>query len=145
MKTEPSLGLLCLVASIAMVACGQTRPVSGGSSDNSSASSPTDTQWKGIYGSGTSANIPATLSVHSQGGSGTLTYDGYEETVAITSTGPRTLSMKGVSYRDLHGGRTFNLDTFTLQISPDGNSMNGNGGDTSSVVANEWLQLQKVP
>jgi hypothetical protein len=145
-RTKPNLGWLCLVASVAMVACGQTRPVSGGASNNPSTSSPADTQWTGIYGSGTSANIPATLRVTSQNGSltGTLTYDGYEETVAITSTGPKTLLIKGVSYRDLQGGRTFNLDNFAVQVSADGNSMNGTGGDAGSVVANEWLRLQKV-
>lgn len=145
-KTKPNLGWLCLVASAAMVACGHTGPISGGSSNNSSTSSPANTQWTGTYGSGTSANIPATLRVTSQNGSltGTLTYDGYEETVALTSTGLRTLLIKGVSYRDLQGGRTFNLDNFTVQVPPDGNSMNGEGGDTGSVVANEWLRLQKA-
>jgi hypothetical protein len=141
MKAQHKLSLLVLIASIAMLACAQTRP-----SNNSGAGSLADTQWKGIYGSGTSANIPATLHIVSQNGTltGTLTYDGYEETVAITSTSPQAVRIKGVSYRDTRGGRSFYLDTFSAQISPDGRSLNGTGGDTNSVTANQWLRLQKV-
>jgi hypothetical protein len=128
-----------LVVSIAMIAGAQPR---GGSATGGLA----DTEWKGMYGSGTRSNQPASLHVFSRNGSlsGTLTYDGYEETVAITATGPRTLRIKGVSYRDLRGGRSFFLDTFTAQISPDGRSLNGTGGDTNSVVSNQWLRLQQV-
>jgi hypothetical protein len=75
---------------------------------------------------------------------GTLTYDGYEETVAITSSSPTAVQIKGVSYRDTRGGRSFSLDTFSAQIAPDGRSMNGTGKDAHAVVANEWLRLQKV-
>ena len=137
MKAKRNLALLGLVASMAMVACGQTR--------GTSTTGLADTEWKGIYASGTRSNIPATLHLYSQNGSlmGTLTYDGYEETVAIT-TGPGAMRIKGVSYRDLRGGRNFYLDTFSAQISPDGRSMNANGGDANSVVANQWLRLQKV-
>ena len=146
MKLQYQFGLLVLMAATALLAGAQNRPTTGGPSNNSGASSLADTQWKGIYGSGTSANIPATLHVYSQNGAlmGTLTYDGYEETVAVESTGPRAVRIKGVSYKDTRGGRTFSLDTFTAQISPDGRSMNGNGKDAHAVVANEWLRLQKV-
>jgi hypothetical protein len=144
MSTKQNLKRFGLIAALAMVAGGQIRTGSAQSS-NSGGSSLANTEWKGIYGSGTSSNIPATLRIYSQNGSlmGTLTYDGYEETVAITATQPR-VRIKGVSYRDLRGGRTFDLDTFNGQISADGRRLTADGGDTKSVVANEWLRLQKV-
>jgi hypothetical protein len=136
MQTKPYLALLGLIVLTAIPASAQT-----------GAGSPlSDTQWKGVYGSGTQANTPATLQIHSQNGSlmGTLTYDRYEETFAITATGTRALRLKGVSYRILRGGGTFDLDNFSGQLSPDGNRLNATGGDAKSVVANEWLNLQKV-
>ena len=72
-----------------------------------------------------------------------MTYDGFEETVAITTNGPIKLSIKGISGRDTRGGRSFYLDNFSAQISSDGRSMNATGGDTNSAVANEWLKLQR--
>jgi hypothetical protein len=53
------------------------------------------------------------------------------------------LRIKGVSGRDTRGGRSFYLDNFSAQISADGRSMDATGGDTNSVVANEWLKLQR--
>jgi hypothetical protein len=137
MQTKPYLALLGFIALTAMVA---------GAQNNSAGSPLSDTQWKGIYASGTRSNLPATLQIYSRNGSlmGTLTYDGYEETVAITPSGPRSIRIKGVSYRDLRGGRTFYLDSFSGQVSPDGSRIDADGGDTNSVVANQWLKLQKV-
>jgi hypothetical protein len=151
MTSRLKLGTLCL-ASIVLVGCGKSSPAGGtapgSSSSASTATSSGGSQWTGIYGSGTSANINATLHIDSQDpsltGTGTLTYDGYEEAVSITSTGPHTLSIKGVSYKDLRGGRTFYLDNFKAEVSADGNSMNATGGDTDSVVANAWLKLQRA-
>ncbi len=146
MNTKMSLWLLGVLTLFATAAGGQARPVTGGPVNNSGGSPLVDTEWKGTYASGTQSNIPAVLRVFARNGSlmGTLTYDGYEETVAITSTGPRTWRLKGVSYRDVRGGRAFSLDTFTVQLSPDGRSMNGSGGDTASVVSNQWLKLQRA-
>jgi hypothetical protein len=137
MRTKANLGLMALIA-IALTAAIAAAQSSAGASLSG-------TQWKGTYASGTTSNTPATLSIHSQNGSltGTLTYDGYEETVAITTNGPLKLRIKGVSGRDTRGGRSFYLDNFSAQISADGRSMDATGGDTNSAVANEWLKLQR--
>jgi hypothetical protein len=136
MQTKRYLLLLILFALTAPLVRAQTN----------SAVSLSGTQWKGIYGSGTQANIAATLQISSQNGSlvGILSYDGYQETVAITAIGPGSFGIKGVSYKDLRGGRRFYLDNFKAQITPDGGHLNATGGDANSVVANEWLKLQKV-
>ena len=144
MKAYWSFGLLGLVFFLVACGGGQTRPAAS-SSNGAGGPALANTDWKGTYASGTSSNIPATLHIYSQNGSlmGTLTYDGYEETVDIITT-PRGLQIKGVSYRDLRGGRNFYLDTFSAEVSTDGRGMNATGGDTNSAVASQWLKLQKV-
>jgi hypothetical protein len=137
MRTKAYLGLLVLVAIALSAAIAAAQ--------SSTGASLSGTQWKGIYASGTTSNTPATLSIRSQNGAltGTLTYDGFEETVAITANGPLKLRIKGVSGRDTRGGRNFYLDNFSAELSADGRSMNATGGDTNSVVANQWLKLQR--
>lgn len=144
MRTKANLASLVLIA-IALTVTGIALTAMVAAAQNSAGASLSGTQWKGIYASGRQSNIPATLNIYSQNGSvmGTLTYDGYIETVAITANGPRALRMKGVSYRDTRGGRSFYLDNFSAQISGDGRSINATGGDTNSAVASEWLKLQR--
>jgi hypothetical protein len=144
MRTKTNLASRVLIA-VALTATAITLTAVVVNAQSSPASL-SGTQWKGIYASGRQSNIPATLSIYSQNGSmmGTLTYDGYVETVAITANGPRALRMKGVSYKDTRGGRSFYLDSFNAEISADGHAINATGGDANSAVANEWLRLQRA-
>jgi len=144
MRTKANLASLVLIA-IVLTAAAITLTAVVVNAQSSAGASLSGTQWKGIYASGRQSNIPAILSIYSQNGAmmGTLAYDGFEETVAITTNGPRALRIKGLSYRDTRGGRSFYLDNFSGQISADGHAINATGGDTNSAVANEWLKLQR--
>jgi hypothetical protein len=103
-----------------------------GTADQNSARSLADSSWDGAIGDAAKGNSPAQLKFAMQKGSLTalLTYAGYEETLAVTVTGPSTVQMKGVSYRDLQNEhRRFNLDTMNAEVSLYGKRLSGTSSD----------------
>jgi hypothetical protein len=103
-----------------------------GTADQNSARSLADSSWDGAIGDAAKGNSPAQLKFAMQKESLTalLTYAGYEETLAVTVTGPSTVQMKGVSYRDLQNEhRRFNLDTMNAEVSLYGKRLSGTSSD----------------
>lgn len=91
-----------------------------------------NTHWDGAVGYSAKGNSPAKLEIRGQNGSltGSLSYDGFEETLAITVTAPAGIRLKGVSFRDLQGQhRQFGLDDLTGQITQGGHVISGKGAD----------------
>ncbi len=92
-----------------------------------------NSSWTGAVGYSAKGNDPANLKIVLQSGNltGMLSYDGFEETLAITVSAPSTIQMKGVSYRDLQReGRSFNLDVLNGELSKDGATISGSGTDS---------------
>ena len=105
----------------------------GAGAPQSTVRSLADSNWRGAVGYTAKGNSPAELRFITKDGKlvGIVTYDGAEETMAITLTAPSGIQMKGVSFRDLNGNNPqFNLDTFTGEISKDGGTISGTGIDT---------------
>ena len=103
-----------------------------GSAEQNSARSLADSSWDGAMGDAAKGNSPAQLKFVQQKGSvmALLTYAGYEQTLSVTVTGPSTIQMKGVSYRDLQNGhRRFNLDTMNAEVSLCGKRQSGTSSD----------------
>jgi hypothetical protein len=103
-----------------------------GTAEQNSARSLADSSWDGAMGDAAKGNSPAQLKFVQQKGNLTalLTYAGYEETLSVTVTGPSTIQMKGVSYRDLQNEhRRFNLDMMTAEISLYGKRLSGTSTD----------------
>jgi hypothetical protein len=103
-----------------------------GTAEQNSARSLVDTSWDGAMGDAAKGNSPAQLKFAMQKGSlmALLTYAGHEETLAVTVTGPSTIQMKGVSYRDLQNEhRRFNLDMMTAEVSLYGKRLSGTSSD----------------
>jgi hypothetical protein len=120
---------------ILVTACGGGTRLLGapqGTAEQNSARSLADSSWDGAMGDAAKGNSPAQLKFAVQKGSlmALLTYAGYEETLAVTVTGPSTIQMKGVSYRNLHNEhRRFNLDTMNAEISLYGKRLSGTSSD----------------
>ena len=77
---------------------------------------------------------PAQLKIVLQKGKliGYLTYEDFEETLAVTVSAPSKIQLKGVSVRDLQGaGRGFDLETLNAELSPDGRRLSGTTGTRS--------------
>jgi hypothetical protein len=103
-----------------------------GTAEQNSARSLADSSWDGAMGDAAKGNSPAQLKFAMQKGKLTalLTYAGYEETLSVTITGPSTIQMKGVSYRDLQNEhRRFNLDTMNAEVSLYGKRLSGTSSD----------------
>ena len=103
-----------------------------GTAEQNSARSLADSSWDGAMGDAAKGNSPAQLKFAVQKGSlmALLTYAGYEETLAVIVTGPSTIQMKGVSYRDLQNEhRRFNLDTMNAEVSLYGKRLSGTSSD----------------
>lgn len=119
-----------------LMACGGTLRLIGapqGSAEQNSARSLADSSWDGAMGDAAKGNSPAQLKFVQQKGGlmALLTYAGYEETLAVTVTGPTTIQMKGVSYRDLQNEhRRFNLDTMNAEVSLYGKRLSGTSSDS---------------
>jgi hypothetical protein len=119
-----------VVLLLLMVYGGELRLTSAaqGTAEQNSARSLADSSWDGAMGDAAKGNSPAQLKFTQQKGNLTalLTYAGYEETLSVTVTGPSTIQMKGVSYRDLQNEhRRFNLDMMTAEISLYGKRLSG--------------------
>jgi hypothetical protein len=123
-----------VVLFLMMASDGELRLMSApqGTAEQNSARSLADSSWDGALGNAAKGSSPAQLKFEQQKGSVTalLTYAGYEETLTVTVTGPSTIRMKGVSYRDLQNGhRRFNLDTMNAEVSLYGKRLSGTSSD----------------
>lgn len=119
---------------IVMMACGGEMLLSArqGTAEQNSARSLADSSRDGAMGDAAKGNSPAQLKFVQQKGNLTavLTYAGDEETLAVTVTGPSTIQMKGVSYRDLKNEhRRFNLDMMNAEVSLYGKRLSGTSSD----------------
>ncbi len=124
-------GLLPLVLATCCVLCVVSAAQSRAAQNASN--SIANTSWRGAIGDPAKGNSPAELRIVLQDGSltGVLIGDGYEETFVITMIGVSNIRMKGVSVRDLkRQGRTFYLDTFNGELSPDGRQIKGTAVDS---------------
>jgi hypothetical protein len=125
-----------VLSMILMMACGGgTRLLSApqGTAEQNSARSLADSSWDGAMGDAAKGNSPAQLKFVQQknGLMAVLTYAGYEETLAVTVTGPSTIQMKGVSYRDVQNEhRRFNLDMMNAEITLYGKRLSGTSSDS---------------
>lgn len=119
-----------------MLTCGGgTRLLSApqGTAEQNSTRSLADSSWDGAMGDAAKGNSPAQLKFLQQksGLTALLSYAGYEETLAVTVTGPSTIQMKGVSYRDLQNEhRRFNLDMMNAEITLYGKRLSGMSSDS---------------
>jgi hypothetical protein len=119
-----------------MMTCGGGMPLMSapqGTAEQNSARSLADSSWDGAMGDAAKGNSPAQLKFAMQKGNlmALLTYAGYEETLAVTVTGPSTIQMKGISYRDLQNEhRRFNLDMMNAEISLYGKRLSGMSTDS---------------
>jgi hypothetical protein len=128
-------GKAALVLFLLIVCGGEMGLLSApqGTAEQNSARSLADSAWDGAMGDAAKGNSPAQLKFAMQKGSlmALLTYAGYEETLAVTVTGPSTIQMKGISYRDLQNEhRRFNLDMMNAEISLYGKRLSGMSTDS---------------
>jgi hypothetical protein len=141
-KSPFTVPAVVVFACLAVPALAQTRNAPSGS--NAFSSSLSNTDWQGFVGSSSSPNVRATLRLFQQNGAiiGTLTYDGYEESVSVSTPVPGTVRLQGVSFRDLRGARSFYLDNFNGHLSTDGRRLQGDGRDARG--APSWFELQRA-
>ena len=128
-------GKAALVLFLLIVCGGEMGLLSApqGTAEQNSARSLADSAWDWAMGDAAKGNSPAQLKFAMQKGSlmALLTYAGYEETLAVTVTGPSTIQMTGVSYRDLQNEhRRFNLDMMNSEISLYGKRLSGTSTDS---------------
>jgi hypothetical protein len=93
-----------------------------------------DSSWNGAMGDVAKGNSPAQLRIVLQKGKliGYLTYDDFEETLAVAVSARSKIQLKGVSVRDLQGaGRGFDLETLNAELSQDGRRLSGTTGTRS--------------
>ena len=126
-----SKGVLMLML---MIVCGGEMVVerAQGTAEQNSARSLADSAWDWAMGDAAKGNSPAQLKFGQQKGHlmAVLTYAGYEETLSAIVTGPSTIQLKGVSYRDLKSEhRRFNLDMMNAEISLYGKRLSGTSTD----------------